>query len=223
MRSHEARRVFTQPTILTPQHHAHTLTPLRPQVASVTASKHPLGWAHSKRRAAMPPPTGEPCPCYSCARHVGRYCGTAMWPHNVDADHVQARILGGTDSPLRWLCRACNRSKGATLGNRLRGTQRAAQKRNGTLPPAKPRPAPKPPAKPVQPLRRWLRNRVFWGRHSDPGAHLKTLPPRPQGGTPIAREAGLFPASPASPRSTLRRLFMGFFSKNPNHLRFRRE
>jgi hypothetical protein len=85
-----------------------------------------MGWEHQKRRADLPPPQGEQCPCTGCAKHPGMACRIALWPHNSEADHVQARALGGINSPLRWMCRGCNRSRGATLGNRLRGARRAA-------------------------------------------------------------------------------------------------
>jgi 5-methylcytosine-specific restriction endonuclease McrA len=86
----------------------------------VPAKRERLGWEHQKRRAALAPPTGQPCPCFGCARHPGAYCRAPMWPSNSDADHLTPRALGGNDSPLRWLCRSCNRSRGATLGNLLR-------------------------------------------------------------------------------------------------------
>lgn len=89
-------------------------------------TKPGLGWEHQKRRAAMPPPAGQRCPCTGCAKHRGRPCTTLLWPHNSEADHVLARALGGAAGALRWMCAPCNRSRGATLGNQLRQAKRRA-------------------------------------------------------------------------------------------------
>ena len=78
------------------------------------------GWDHNKRVAAMPRPNGQQCPCTGCNQHPGR-CTTSLWPNNSEADHVIPVADGGDTGPLRWMCRACNRSKGADLGNRRRG------------------------------------------------------------------------------------------------------
>lgn len=70
-----------------------------------------IGWDHKKERAAMPAPTGQPCP----------FCRKPMWPdQDLDADHEAPRVLGGR-SRLRWAHAKCNRSAGAVLGNLLRG------------------------------------------------------------------------------------------------------
>ena len=47
-----------------------------------------------------------------------------MWPHNTDLDHIIPTIHGGFHGPVRWMCRSCNRSKGAALGNALRATRK---------------------------------------------------------------------------------------------------
>jgi len=96
-----------------------------------------MGYEHQKRRAQMTPPQGQPCPCTGCAKHPGRPCLRPMWPHNSEADHITPRALGGSTGPMRWMCRTCNRSRGATLGNQLRGLKR--RRRN--------------PARPSTPLR----------------------------------------------------------------------
>lgn len=71
-----------------------------------------LGWEHSRARAAMPEPAGEPCP----------YCRRPMWRgQRLDADHPVPRVLGDAPVPLRWAHARCNRSAGARLGNALRG------------------------------------------------------------------------------------------------------
>ena len=80
-----------------------------------------LGHDHRQRKAALPDPSGQPCP----------FCHQPMWPgqsptrngrmlSDLEADHVIPRALGGEHSPLRWAHRTCNRSAGATLGNQLR-------------------------------------------------------------------------------------------------------
>jgi hypothetical protein len=84
-----------------------------------------MGWEHKKRVAEMVPPNGQQCPCTGCNQHPGR-CTTSLWPTNSEADHILARVNGGNNGPLRWMCRACNRSRGATLGNRLRGKAKPA-------------------------------------------------------------------------------------------------
>jgi len=93
-----------------------------------------MGYDHQKRRAAMLPPQGERCPCTGCAKHPGRPCLILMWPGNTDADHIVPRILGGDSGPLRHMCRSCNRSRGATLGNRMRGARRAVVKGSQYIP-----------------------------------------------------------------------------------------
>lgn len=66
------------------------------------------------------------------ARALGSACPKCGWPMlsvaDMDADHIVARVFGGTSvlANLRALHRRCNRSSGATLGNRLRGRRRAA-------------------------------------------------------------------------------------------------
>lgn len=93
----------------------------------LTTTERGLGHAHQQRVAQLPDPTGQPCPL----------CGAPMWPGKapdrrgrlvsvLQADHTVARVLGGHDSPLRWVHRRCNASAGATLGNRLRGRQAGA-------------------------------------------------------------------------------------------------
>lgn len=77
-----------------------------------------LDWAHRKRRAAALEALeeGEPCPL----------CNQPMYSWQVlDLDHATPRVLGGDgrfDSRLAH--GSCNRSAGASLGNRLRGARR---------------------------------------------------------------------------------------------------
>jgi hypothetical protein len=42
-------------------------------------------------------------------------------PARMDLDHTLPVVLGGGEVGDRIICRACNRSAGATLGNQLRG------------------------------------------------------------------------------------------------------
>ncbi|MGW7303932.1 hypothetical protein [Streptomyces sp. NPDC054829] len=84
-----------------------------------------LGGEHQKQRARLLADLvpGEPC----------EVCGEPMYPEqDLDADHEQARALGGTRA-TRLLHASCNRRLGAQLGNRLRSGQAAA----GALPPPK--------------------------------------------------------------------------------------
>lgn len=65
-----------------------------------------LGHEHRRRKAGLPPATGQPCP----------YCGKPMFSatQQLDADHAVPRALGGAAGPLRWAHSSCNRSAGAT-------------------------------------------------------------------------------------------------------------
>ena len=75
-----------------------------------TTTEKGLGYAHQKARKAMPAPKGDPCP----------YCRRPMWEGQLlDLDHAIPRAFNGGGA-LRWAHASCNRSSGATLGNRLR-------------------------------------------------------------------------------------------------------
>jgi hypothetical protein len=73
------------------------------------------GRPHMRRKRialeAMTP--GEPCPG----------CRRPMWHwQRLDYDHIDPLVLGGDpDGPKRLMHATCNRSRGAALGNRLRG------------------------------------------------------------------------------------------------------
>jgi len=54
-----------------------------------------------------------------------------LW--NVNADHVIPRALGGAKGPMVLAHEHCNKSAGATLGNKLRAARRAAA-RAATMP-----------------------------------------------------------------------------------------
>lgn len=72
----------------------------------------PYGYDHKLRRAALLPLAyGKRCPG-KCGRIMTR--GMAL-----DLDHSVPLILGGTVGD-RIICASCNRSAGATLGNRVR-------------------------------------------------------------------------------------------------------
>lgn len=66
---------------------------------------------YRRQRAALAPWEGQPCP----------RCGQPMLEgQRIDAGHSVDRVLGGAGSALRWEHARCNRSAGASLGNRLR-------------------------------------------------------------------------------------------------------
>lgn len=71
--------------------------------------------AHRKaRKALLPYAIGTPCPL----------CGQVMheW-QALDLDHAVPLVLGGSEVGDRITHARCNRSTGATLGNRLRGNR----------------------------------------------------------------------------------------------------
>jgi 5-methylcytosine-specific restriction endonuclease McrA len=76
-----------------------------------TTTEQGLGWEHRQRRAALLPLAyGKACPL----------CGELMLrSQHLDLDHSVPRVLGGQHGD-RICHRHCNRSAGATLGNRLR-------------------------------------------------------------------------------------------------------
>jgi len=79
--------------------------------------------AHRKHRAhLLPYAIGTWCPCgqAGCTHHCD---GLMTNPQRMDLDHTLAVILGGGEVGDRIICRACNRSAGATLGNQLRGNR----------------------------------------------------------------------------------------------------
>lgn len=91
---------------------------------SLTTTERGLGWKdHQKpRKALLPAWLGTPCSCSRCGKHRG-LCGTVLTRENAEFDHILARALGGTRAE-RFLCRSCNRSRGAILGNRIRAAGR---------------------------------------------------------------------------------------------------
>jgi hypothetical protein len=87
-----------------------------------------LGWSHQQARKAAVAALvdGEECPL----------CGWPMYrDQRLDLDHEVPRVHGGGDGPTRLAHSRCNRSAGASMGNRLRG-----QRRHGGAgqPPARP-------------------------------------------------------------------------------------
>jgi hypothetical protein len=87
-----------------------------------------LGAEHrARRRALLPAAIGTRCPI-----GLPGCDGIMTDPTRMDLDHTTPRALGGTHGD-RIACSRCNRSSGATLGNRLRGrsgprrTRRRAQ------------------------------------------------------------------------------------------------
>jgi len=86
-----------------------------------TTTQRGLGHAHQadlkRLRAALIPGT----PCWRC--------GLPMYPWQaLNRDHLIDRALGGADGPAVLAHASCNKSAGATAGNRRRGQQRAAAK-----------------------------------------------------------------------------------------------
>lgn len=81
-----------------------------------TTTQRGLGSDHQRRRAALlPAAIGTRCPI------AGPRCDGIMTnPKRMDLDHSTPRVLGGQHGD-RITCSPCNRSTGATLGNRLRG------------------------------------------------------------------------------------------------------
>lgn len=94
-----------------------------------SSSARGVGWQHSKDRRRLIATLVDGTPC--C------YCGGPMYRSDADrdlkdqlrleADHGQPRVLGGTKAD-RLAHARCNRSAGATLGNRLRGARRHGQR-----------------------------------------------------------------------------------------------
>lgn len=81
-----------------------------------TTTEQGLGWEHQRARAAaiadLAANPGRSC--WRCKRPM--YVGQAL-----DFDHVISRVLGGHRGPRKLAHASCNRSAGASLGNRLRG------------------------------------------------------------------------------------------------------
>jgi hypothetical protein len=71
---------------------------------------------HKERARLLPYAYGTACPL----------CGQVMVEGQAfDLDHSVARVLGGAEVGDRITHSHCNRSAGATLGNRLRGQKTA--------------------------------------------------------------------------------------------------
>lgn len=74
------------------------------------------GWAHQKARARLLRDLIDGTPCAHCGRPMHHW-------QKLQADHSRPRSLGGQHAD-RLLHAACNLSRGAALGNRLRGLAR---------------------------------------------------------------------------------------------------
>lgn len=81
-----------------------------------TATERGYNHAHRKRRAQLLPMSiGTMCPL-----RISPNCtGLMTDPSRMDLDHSVPRALGGSVGD-RMVCSPCNRSRGASLGNRLR-------------------------------------------------------------------------------------------------------
>ena len=88
-----------------------------------------LGAQHQRIRARLLPlAIGTWCPL-----RLPGCDGLMVDPKRMDLDHSTPRVLGGVHGD-RITCRHCNRSSGATLGNRMRGARRAGGRAGGTIP-----------------------------------------------------------------------------------------
>lgn len=90
-----------------------------------SAAQRGYGAEHAKRRAQLAADLVDGDPCCRCGQAMYRWqldvARNDM--RGLDADHyMQARALGG-GLPDALAHRRCNRSAGATLGNRLRGAR----------------------------------------------------------------------------------------------------
>jgi len=79
-------------------------------------------WPHQKARRKAIASLVEGTRCWRCGRPMFRW-------QDLDLDHVVPVVLGGTDSGTVLAHARCNRSAGATLGNRLRGRRRGRRRR----------------------------------------------------------------------------------------------
>lgn len=74
------------------------------------------GWAHTRQAAWLLANLIDGTPCPRCGQPMTH---TMRAANLLDAGHTTDLALGG-HLPDRVECRACNRSAGATMGNRLR-------------------------------------------------------------------------------------------------------
>lgn len=91
-----------------------------------TTADRGYGAAHQRRARELKAAMRDGDPCCRCGRPMYRWqlALDRNDPRGIDADHwSQARALGG-ELPDALAERSCNRSAGATLGNRLRGRRR---------------------------------------------------------------------------------------------------
>ena len=99
---------------------------------------HPWSRAHKRARAIAIATMVDGTPCPFCKLPMRK-------TQRLDYDHVIPIMFGGIDGPMRLSHSHCNRSVGASAGNRMRRanyTNRPkgllyARKRNGTVAPAR--------------------------------------------------------------------------------------
>lgn len=77
------------------------------------------GYAHRQRRARLMRDLHDGDPCCRCGQPMYR-------DQALDADHLFTPIVFGGELPDALAHASCNRSAGASLGNRLRAGQTAA-------------------------------------------------------------------------------------------------
>lgn len=98
-----------------------------------TTTQRGLGSKHQadgkRQRASLI----DGAPCWRCGLPMYRW-------QKLDLDHVTPRALGGAGGPAVLAHASCNRSAGATLGNRMRGMAKQANR-----PPSRPAAAIPPP------------------------------------------------------------------------------
>jgi hypothetical protein len=77
------------------------------------------GYQHRKERAEAIKAMPEGELCWRCNRPMSKTMARFL-----DYDHMNSVALGGADGPKRLTHRSCNRSAGATLGNKMRGIKK---------------------------------------------------------------------------------------------------
>ena len=77
-----------------------------------TTKQRGLGSDHQADRERLRAQLRDGEPCWRCGKPMYKW-------QELDRDHVIDRALGGAQGPAVLAHASCNRSKGATLGNRL--------------------------------------------------------------------------------------------------------
>jgi 5-methylcytosine-specific restriction endonuclease McrA len=80
-----------------------------------TTTQRGLGWQYVKQGQRLRAAMRDGDLCWRCGQPMYKW-------EALDQDHLTPRALGGTDGPTVLAHAHCNRSAGARLGNRRRGT-----------------------------------------------------------------------------------------------------